>query len=1306
MTHRGSAKAVPIRLRQPASVTCIVTDVLNMRTNYEPLENERDFEFLCLKLLRVHLGCPTLELYGRRGEKQHGVDIIDLGGSMPLRAAQCKLHQHGKTLTATEIEEEVNKAKGFEEPIGVYAILTTARVSTEAQNTIRKLNRKHKEQGLFHIEPYFWDQINVLLNEYPQVADEFYDTVHGHQLVAVIKEVTSTRIAVEALTESKGGEGFDSEIDLAKQHIERHETQMARLILQRLRSRHWDKLDARQKFRVLSNIGAAYLMEGDLKNAAELFWEAKPYQPDDEKASANEALGYEVTGSKEKAFELADQYRNRFPTSTRLVALWVRNAPAHTKMETLEAQVPEHLTNDAEVAAAFAIRASNENDFAKAEKYARKAVASKVDWAFARMLLGKVIIRSSANESFDVHGEAEISSEEPRIREAERLCTEAIALAQQERANEILAEAHNARSLIRKQLGDQDGASSDAAEAYRRLPNDPLILREYALVLSGENRTNEAVDILRKVVALHDDHASRYLLAMTLRQRNKPGDWDEAIEILAKIAKSPETLPSGFREHIADTCVDLLCRLQRWKEAESLVEDIPFGRLSHILSATLKGIISWKQQDQEKTFKSAEQALSGLAPDTPPNERRMLARLLTACGRHSEALELWKSLTELTRFDDDAFNFLESARRLGRGDLILDGCRRLREAGVESEQVVDLELAVLEKYDVERAIVLLQGYLACHPQAKFMRLRLSLIGMRLNRNELVATDPALLPSLEEVSPEAGCAVVQVLKMGGRPDEATEFAYQLLRKHFSEVDAHRAFCLCLHPFGPKPTIQTPSIVEPGVAVCFQETGEASESWVIIEDQPNPDLSRSEISPDSHIARHLYGKRIGETAVFAEGQVSKRTAVVKDIVSKYVFRYRDCMNQWQLRFPDTPEVEVVRVKPDPNSEALDLSALLASVDRRAERVEKVKEVYRSTPVTIHMFGAPFGNNAFQATVALATAPDTKINCCVGSADEEVAALEALKNANTVIVDLSALATLAMLDGLRFITAWPKELAVSQATIGELHELLRRERLTTGDGAGVLSKVDGRYALYEDTNASQTARIQKLEKFIGEVTRRCKVVGCLALASLESDKRLTLVKGCGQYGAESMLLASAPGTVLWTDDHTLARVAKGEFGARRVWTQVVLQSLTLSGQIEAKIFFEASARLLGWGYTFTSPSAPALEQAGVLASWNPGERPLKQALEIFCDVSLSLIDSLRLAAAFLVVVYSGRHLPETERVVAAAMLEKLARRQGGMKGIRALVEALPRLLGVNVIGCQKAQDDIRAWLKHAAGQHPEII
>ncbi len=168
-----------------------------MRFSYPPPANEADFERLCLALLRRHWSLPRLELYAHRGEKQHGVDIIDMGANDPLTAAQCKLHNSRKALTTYEVCGEVDKAKTFSPPLGRYAMLSTAKKTKTVDDKVIELNRAHQAAGLFSIEVVTWEALEALLDAYPEVRETFYNSVSGQLLFDMHANVQTIRTLVE-----------------------------------------------------------------------------------------------------------------------------------------------------------------------------------------------------------------------------------------------------------------------------------------------------------------------------------------------------------------------------------------------------------------------------------------------------------------------------------------------------------------------------------------------------------------------------------------------------------------------------------------------------------------------------------------------------------------------------------------------------------------------------------------------------------------------------------------------------------------------------------------------------------------------------------------------------------------------------------------------------------------------------------------------------------------------------------------------------------------------------------------------------
>jgi hypothetical protein len=264
-------------------------------------QNSRDFELLCLEVLRRFWSLPSLELYAKSGEEQNGVDILDLGGGSPLHAAQCKLKEADKSLLPSEIEAEVGKAKTFELRIGKYAILTTGKVSGQSQRKILEINQVHKSLGLFEVELFTWDRLSRLLQTYPEIFEQFFGNgLTPNRAARIETALTNIQVTVrdgfDSLTAKESGDSIDAQIDEARAYLATGDFQITTTLLNRLERSHGAQFTFRHKFRVASNHGAAALASGQVEVAAKHFLEAVGYQPDDERALTNEVFAYMGSG--------------------------------------------------------------------------------------------------------------------------------------------------------------------------------------------------------------------------------------------------------------------------------------------------------------------------------------------------------------------------------------------------------------------------------------------------------------------------------------------------------------------------------------------------------------------------------------------------------------------------------------------------------------------------------------------------------------------------------------------------------------------------------------------------------------------------------------------------------------------------------------------------------------------------------------------------------------------------------------------------------------------------------------------------
>nr|WP_161501477.1 restriction endonuclease [Rhodopirellula sp. SM50] len=149
-----------------------------MRHRYQMPGNEDEFEEFCVRYFKVVLERPALTRYGKRGEQQDGIDIIDVTNQKPLFAVQCKHHEPQKSIPPKEIKDEVAKIGGSAHEIDHVIIATTAKRSRNAQDTVLDLNKKSYR---FKIEVQFWEDICANLDQRPELAQQLWGSSESRE---------------------------------------------------------------------------------------------------------------------------------------------------------------------------------------------------------------------------------------------------------------------------------------------------------------------------------------------------------------------------------------------------------------------------------------------------------------------------------------------------------------------------------------------------------------------------------------------------------------------------------------------------------------------------------------------------------------------------------------------------------------------------------------------------------------------------------------------------------------------------------------------------------------------------------------------------------------------------------------------------------------------------------------------------------------------------------------------------------------------------------------------------------------------
>ena len=148
-----------------------------LSTMHIPTPTEwNEFQNIVQSALQIRWASSDLQLYGRNGQAQQGVDISGHNDLGQLVGIQCKNSKD--PLKDAEIAKEIAEAEKFQPPIAAFYIATTQELDAKLQQKIRLLSAQRVQNSKFPVQILFWDDIikSLITNpaifaiHYPQLA--------------------------------------------------------------------------------------------------------------------------------------------------------------------------------------------------------------------------------------------------------------------------------------------------------------------------------------------------------------------------------------------------------------------------------------------------------------------------------------------------------------------------------------------------------------------------------------------------------------------------------------------------------------------------------------------------------------------------------------------------------------------------------------------------------------------------------------------------------------------------------------------------------------------------------------------------------------------------------------------------------------------------------------------------------------------------------------------------------------------------------------------------------------------------------
>jgi len=240
------------------------------------------------------------------------------------------------------------------------------------------------------------------------------------------------------------------------------------------------------------------------------------------------------------------------------------------------------------------------------------------------------------------------------------------------------------------------------------------------------------------------------------------------------------------------------------------------------------------------------------------------------------------------------------------------------------------------------------------------------------------------------------------------------------------------------------------------------------------------------------------------------------------------------------------------------------------------------------------------------------------------------------------------------------------------------------------------DGAYVFEEEDPQRAAERRDSERAFLASFEENVKALSPRALAFVEPKVRELLVNYLGRYGAETIVLAGRPETVLWSDDARQSQLAASSFGAKRVCTQTVLLSLTEAGLLTKEEYLRAVSKLIGMGFQVVFFDAHCVYECAKLAEYRTGRFPLKQMLDVFRTAASPARDLVRQFLGFFMLLQQEPLLTQQKALVVRSFLDALWRNPATHRMVLALRAMSSTVFGLNVVAESEFKAFFDEWFR----------
>ena len=1049
---------------------------------------------------------------------------------------------------------------------------------------------------------------------------------------------------------------LSAKIDVIRSLIERGSVNAARVELEELNKN--EEMPDDLKFRIFTNLGACALALGEFENARDRLIDAYELQPDSQKGIVNAALAAQLDGHSERAMELARKVRELDPKDSQATSILMRELWETDNTEQFEELIrtEEWVTGDKQCAMDLATIRMQESRLDEAIALCRSLIEADSGNAQSHLTLCECLILQAQTEMRTLG-----FTDEPirKLREAVESATTALEILPSDLVEQRQA-ALVSRACAHAILDEMDDALRDLDNESATVPSKlDAVNANKGLVLIRLGRSHQARAAFEEV---QDSELRSELVLPLARACLLSDDAREALNLLTGSFSLEE--PTWEDVLKATTLV--------YAEQQLDIED----SLGQLLAAKLE---QRPNDPRLLTLSSircsilgnpeiAEEFLIKALGHSNAYDREIiltdLGTLYMSLGRFSEAADAYAEIVGGVATHPNALSLLYCLAKSDRLRETLSWARNIRQArSATPREAIEVEAYVLEQIGDARATASLREELCSRTDSTPLdSVFLAMTQLRCgDRNLAQETIRGIRASELREHPRAICTLSK-MKLALRIPGYLNDAYLALRWGFNDPEIYKNYFELF--LSRDEDIVEPENVAPGCAVLLKNE---SEQWRHILNEGEEPINRFELSSGDDLAQRLLGRRTGETVTLRHRPDELSYEIVA-IQSKFVRKFQETIEEFPTRFPSDASLSSIKIEDN------DFTSLFDIVDSRDALIRNAEKAYLEGNLPLSTFASLIGKPTFEVWLDCAKNGAAPIRFGSGSDEDFTMSRQLLREAESVVLDMSALLTAYELGLAGHLRNRFTQVSVPQHVIDELQQFYFSLAGNVSP-AGYLNRGFG--GGHELTEISVDAQMER-RAFVHSVLEFAESFDRIpAYRLLETDDPKHLSETLTHAGVGAVFAGNeqqATGHLLISDDLGLSSVARS-FGASTVNTQALLDDLLRVEIITGEEYSSYIENLVLMNYWFVRVTSEdivrRLRANGYMTS--EGTRAMLKTLE-GPDCSENAAVSV---GAGVIVGLSGNVPYEQLELVLAAVIESLKQARNGKTVLRKFRKELAERL-----------------------------